>query len=325
MRVTVACALLLALTAGCGDAFLIRPISVQEGLEETVVDRRDGRWVWDKVLVLDIEGLIISTEMPSLFGTGERPLSLLKEKLAKAEADSNVRAVVLRINSPGGGVTASDIIYHEIQGFRERTGRPVVALMMDVAASGGYYVACGTDSIMAHPTALTGSIGVIMQWINMKGALAWIQLRVETIKSGDKKDIGSPFREMTKEERALLQQIVNAYYERFVQVVAKSRSKLPIQRVRELSDGRVYDALEAHKVGLVDGIGYMDDAIAKAKELAGITKARVVTYGREYVPKSTVYAAAPGKPTQINLLNLDVGGLSRLQQPRFMYLWAPGR
>ena len=314
----------MALATGCSDAFLVRPVYYKEGLQERVVDERDGAWVWEKVLVLDMDGLIMAVREPGLFATGENPVSLLKEKLQLAEADPYVRAIVFRINSPGGTITASDIVYRELKAFRERTGRPVIALLMDVAASGGYYVACAADRIIAHPTTLTGSVGVLMQWINFRGLMDFLQLRVETIKSGDKKDMASPFRHMTADEQKILQDIVDRYHAQFVQVVADSRPGLSADDVRKLADGRVLDAHRALELGLVDKLGYMDDAVLEAKKLAEITRAKVVTYSRQFEPRATVYAHSSAPPGQVNLVNFDLGSLARLEQPRLMYLWAPG-
>jgi protease IV len=324
MKRLVCLAAWVSLLVGCGDAYLVRPIFYEEGLVERVVDDSDGAMVWNKVLIVEVDGLIACARQPGLFSSGENPVSLVKEKLRMAEKDSRVRAIILRVNSPGGTVTASDIIYRELKAFRNRTGRPIVALLMDVAASGGYYAACAADTIVAHPTTLTGSIGVIMQWLNVSGAMAMLQVRVETIKSGGLKDIGSPFRQLTREEQKILQGIVNGYHKQFVDVVAASRPDLSIEQARKLADGRVYAAREALEHGLVDKLGYMDDALAAAKRLAGIDKAKVVTYGRQHRPGNTAYAHAPAGPSQFNLLNIDVSSLAHLQQPRFMYLWAPG-
>src|SRR5262249_22941878 len=163
------------------------------------------------------------------------------------------------INSPGGAVTASDILYQDLVRFRAETGKPVIACMMDVAASGGYYVAMGCDRIYAHPTTVTGSIGVIMSLYNATGLFHMLGVKSDPIKSGPNKDIGNPGRPMTEEERAILQQMVGSFYDQFVQVVVRGRPELPEERIRALADGRVYTGLDAKKLGLVDEIGYLDD------------------------------------------------------------------
>ena len=169
---------------------------------------------------------------------------------------------MLRINSPGGGVTASDIMYRDLVHFREETHKPVVACMMDVAASGGYYLAMGCDRIYAHPSTVTGSIGVIMSLYNATGLMKIVGVTSDPIKSGPNKDIGNPGRPMTPEERAILQGMVTGFYDQFVDVVARAaRTSLTPEKVRELADGRVYSGAEAKKLGLIDEVGYLDDAL----------------------------------------------------------------
>src|SRR5262249_45844199 len=153
----------------------------------------------------------------------------------------------LRINSPGGGVTASDIMYHDLMRFRHTTGKPVVACMMDVAASGGYYLAMACDLVYAHPTTVTGSIGVIMSLYNASGLCEKLGVSSNPIKSGPNKDIGNPGRPMTEQERAILQGVVNGFYVQFVHVVVEGRH-MPEERVRELADGRVYTGIEAKEL-----------------------------------------------------------------------------
>src|SRR5205823_7348630 len=192
---------------------------------------------------------ILNARSSGLFGSGENPMSLFRERLDAAAEDCHVKAVVLRINSPGGAVTGSDIMYQEVLNFRQDTGKPVVACMMDVAASGAYYIAMGCDKVYAHPTTVTGSIGVIMSLYNASGLFIKLGVSSEPIKSGPNKDIGNPGRPMTDEERAILQGMVNGFYDQFVKVVVRGRS-LPEPQVRALADGRVYTGIEAKRLGL---------------------------------------------------------------------------
>jgi protease-4 len=185
--------------------------------------------------------------------------------LLEQAADPAVKAIVVRVNSPGGSVVASDEIYRALVEF----DRPVVVWMDEIAASGGYYIACGGDHVFAHPDTLTGSIGVISQFLNVEELLDEIGVDVVVITSGPRKDIGSPFREMTEEEQALWEGITDEIYEGFVEVVAQARD-LPLDKVRELADGSIYTGRQAQKLGLVDDVGTLDDAIAKAAELGGI-------------------------------------------------------
>jgi protease-4 len=264
---------------GCFNGFTVIPTHVETPVAETVVRESCGRLCRDKVALIDVEGMILNARSSGLLGDGDNPVSLFRERLDAAACDARVKAVVLRINSPGGAVTASDIMYQEVLAFRRETGKPVVACMMDVAASGGYYVAVGCDRVYAHPTTVTGSIGVIMSLYNAAGLFSKVGLTSEPIKSGPNKDIGNPGRPMTAEEKAILQGMVNSFYDRFVQVVVQGRG-LPEDRVRAIADGRVYVGLEAKKLGLVDEIGYLDDALQAAMDLACLKDATVVAYDR---------------------------------------------
>ncbi|MEP0843684.1 MAG: signal peptide peptidase SppA, partial [Phycisphaerae bacterium] len=275
-------ALALALAAGCGPtAYRIEPIPADRSLEEsTLID--EGGWSPAKLVLIDVSGVIMNGHRFSLLGEGENPVSLFVEKLDKAAGDPSVRGVLLRINSPGGSVTASDVMYRELLHFRQRTGgkRPVVAVMMDVAASGGYYLACAADEIIAHPTSVTGSIGVIMLQVSLAGTLEKIGVSTDAIKSGPMKDAGSPFRRMSGEERALFQHLIDEYYERFVEVVKAGRPRLDEAAIRKLADGRVYSGRQALERGLVDRVGTLRDGLAAVKQRIGARAVRVVTYHR---------------------------------------------
>jgi protease-4 len=185
--------------------------------------------------------------------------------LQQAADDPNVQAVVLRVSSPGGGVVASDEIYRAILAFE----KPVVISMGDIAASGGYYIACGADYVFAHPATLTGSIGVISQFPNIEELMDDVGVEVLVITSGPTKDIGSLFREMTPEEQSIWEAIIDETYEDFVAIVADGRG-LPLETVRDVADGRVYTGQQALELGLVDELGTLEDAIARAAELGGI-------------------------------------------------------
>jgi protease-4 len=310
-------------TTGCFNGFVVTPTQVNAPLNETVI--YDAKhWICrNKVAIIDVEGMIVNAKSSSmLFGGGGNPVSDFRERLDAAADDKHVKAVVLRINSPGGAVTASDIMYEEIVKFRHDTGKPVIACMMDVAASGAYYLAMGCDRIYAHPSTVTGSIGVIMSLYNATGLFTKLGVTSDPIKSGPNKDLGNPARPMTEEERAILQGMVNSFYDQFVQVVVRGRH-LPEQRVRALADGRVYTGIDAQKLGLVDEIGYLEDAICCAKASAGIKDAAIVAYDPGCGYRGSFYAAMPKIPSQINV-KLDLPGLSNPAGAAFMYLWEPG-
>jgi protease-4 len=307
---------------GCFNGLLLTPTSVGGPLEETViVDAR--HWTCrNKVAIIDVNGMILNARSSGLLGSGENPMSLFRERLDAAAEDSRVKAIVLRINSPGGAVTASDIMYQEVIAFRRDTHKPVVTCMMDVAASGAYYIAMGSDKVYAHPTTVTGSIGVIMSLYNASGLFTKIGVASDPIKSGPNKDIGNPGRPMTDEERAILQGMVNSFYDQFVHVVVLGRH-LPEDRVRKLADGRVYTGIDAKKSGLVDEIGYLEDAIHDAMAMACIKDATIVAYDRCDGYRGSIYAGLPKIPSEINV-KLDLPGLTNHGGAAFMYLWEPG-
>lgn len=311
---------------GCTPpSLLITPVSSRRELQETVVER-DSIFAIDKIALIDVSGMIQNSERTKLLGAGEQPVSLLLEQLDHARCDPFVKAVILRINSPGGTVVASELMHDEIMHFRETTGKPVVAVMMDMATSGAYYIACACDQIVAQPSSVTGSIGVIMMMFDVSGTMNKIGVSTDAITSGIHKDSGSPFRPMRPEERELFQTIVNDMYEKFVAVVIAGRPKLTAARVRALADGRVYTATQAVDNGLIDGIGSLREATAVTKECVGSRSVRLVRYHRSYEYKPNYYAQAPISQTQdVNFLKVDLQGALLPPSPQFLYLWAPGR
>ena len=187
------------------------------------------------------------------------------QQIRRAKADPSVKAVVLRVNSPGGGVVASDEIYQELK----RLGKPIVASMGDTAASGGYYIAMAASKVYANPNTVTGSIGVIAQTTNVEELLDKIGVRITTVKSAPFKDLLSPYRPSTDEERAILQRLIDESYDQFVGIVAEGR-RLDPARARTLADGRIYSGRQAQELGLLDTLGGLPDAIEEAGRLGGI-------------------------------------------------------
>lgn len=276
----------------------------------------------DKILLMDISGIITERRRTSLTGLTERPslISRIKEELNKASKDSRIKALILRINSPGGTVTASDIIYHEIKKFKQERQVNVVASLMDIGTSGAFYAALSADKIIAHPTSITGSIGVIVLKFNLESLLDRIGIEDESVKSGDKKDFMSPLRPQTPEEREILQEIINKLHERFLAVIAEERGEADMEEIVKLADGRIFTADQALKLKLIDQIGYLDEAINVAKAEAGITQARVIVYRRPYEYKTDIYSKPAVKP-EIFALFSDL--LADTMTPKFMYLWVP--
>ena len=212
----------------------------------------------DKVAVVPIEGEIVEAR---------ETVDALKKY---AENDA-VKAIVVRINSPGGAIAPSQEIYSAIRHTRAGSGKPIVASLDSVAASGGFYIAAACDQIVANPGSITGSIGVILQWFEMKDLVQWAKLKPNTITSGALKDAGSPYRELTPAERAYFQEIVSQLHSQFVRDVAQGRKeKMKYEEVARIADGRIFTGEQALKLKLVDQLGSIDDAVRTAGKLAGI-------------------------------------------------------
>jgi len=291
----------------------------EDRLQEVVLLPSAAR---EKVLMIDIDGTISSALETGFLVREKSVVARVFERLERAAADPLVKAVILRLDTPGGEVTASDIVYHEVLRFKERTGRPVVGLMMSVAASGGYYIASACDAIVAHPSSLTGSIGVISIFPSLESLMSKVGVKVNVIKSGPSKDSGSPFREMTEEDRKLFQVIIDEYYEGFLEVVARGRKgKVPAADLRTIADGRIYTAPQALKLGLIDAIGYFDDAFGKAKDLASLKSAKLVSYTYFPKSKSNIYAGRLGDFSPLDAKVLE--SMLAVLKAGFYYLWLP--
>ena len=246
----------------------------------------------DKILVLSIDGTLSERSEQQLLRRQPSTVQQVAAYLKHAEQDSRIKALLLKINSPGGTVTASDILYHEISAYKQRTGVKIVAVMMNVAASGGYYIALPADTIVAHPTTITGSIGVIFMRPQASGLLDKIGLGVALNKSGELKDMGSTYRPPTEEEMTLFQGLTEGLAKRFFELVMHHR-QLPQEQFDQITSARIYLADQAKALGLVDQIGYLEDAIASAINLAGLPEdARVIAYRRQKKEDDTIYNPA---------------------------------
>ena len=320
MRILVVVVMQILLVSALGGcAFVNVPLMPPPmPLEEQVLEG-DGA---GKILLIDISGTISEQgKSGGLLGRSEPSMvSLIRESLQKAEKDTRIAGLILRINSPGGTVTASDIIHHEITEFRKRKHVPVLACIMGVGTSGGYYVAAAADEIIAHPTAVTGSIGVILMKFNVEGLMGKIGVEQQTVKSGEKKDILSPFRKATPEEVKLGQEIIDQFYGRFLDIImARTGNKLSRDDLRKLADGRLYTAGQALEGKLVDRIGYLDDVIASIRKMAADDRARVVSYYRPGTYTGSIYAAAGEQGGVMEMF----AGLDAFSSGSFMYLWRP--
>jgi protease-4 len=279
------------------------------GVEDTLVEKVVEKGPESaKIAVIHIDGII-----------DEEMAELLRVEFEHAAHDSRVKAVILRINSPGGGLTASDMIYHDVRSLLSDTDKPVIASMDAIAASGGYYIACSADDIVAQQTCVTGSIGVIAEFFFLNGLLKdKLGVTTVTLKMGEQKDWPNMFAaDMTEEQRQyFLDVLLRPGYDRFVDVVTEAR-KMKREDVLKLATGRVFMAPEAKQKGLIDEVGYFDRAIEVAKDRAGVKEARVVQYLRPFRLGEFL-----GLQTRTrSMLDLRPERLAGLASPKLMYLW----
>ena len=270
----------------------------------------------DRVVIIDISGVIGA---PSDAFSLQLSHGQLLRQIRQATKDTLVKAVVLRVDSPGGGVVASSEIHAELLKLRE-AGKTLVVSMGTTAASGGYYVSAPADRIYANPDTLTGSLGVILSLTNYEDSFEKLGLKSYVYKSGELKDIGSPTRSPTPEEQRVLQSVVDEAYAGFVRVIVEGRG-LPEEQVRQIADGRIYTGNQALELGLVDELGNLDAAILGAKDLAGLETALVVRYTESTSLRALLLSrlATPQAPAD----PLGLRQLTDPQPPRLEYRWLP--
>ena len=281
----------------------------------------------DKVLHLSLSGVIMDGDASTPFAQRRDPVATIRAQLKQASRDEHIKAILLEINSPGGGVTASDVIFHELDAYHKARKVPIVALFDDVAASGGYYAAMASDHIMAHETSICGSIGVISQFADVHALMDKVGVRVNVIKSqrpdGSEsfKDIGSPFRPMKPAERELWQGMINQMWHRFVDVVVAGREgRLTRDQVEQLADGRVFTARQALELRLIDAIGYRHQAWKKAAQMGGSHEAQLVSYVRQASFWRDILSSHAEQPSLQDVLARGLDPLA-MSSPRLLYLW----
>ena len=327
--------LVLSYVAGCGTpSFLDTPVANSNKLNEEELSGGQG-WSPAKVVIIPIDGMIANVRTGGLLQATENSMSLFTQELDKAQSDPSVKAVVLRINSPGGTVSASDAMYQLVKRFKAKTGKVVIASAQEMDASGAYYVSCAADKIVAQPTSLVGSIGVVFETMEFAGALDKLGISSDAIKSGSLKDMGSPFRAAKPEERAVMQSMVEEYFTRFIGIVTANR-KVAEQPVANLNSyevagyagtysGRVFSGNRARELGLVDETGLLEDAIDLAKKMAHVPGAAVVMYTRPYGYGGSIYATNQLPAPKADTMRLELPGASEFLPGGFYYLWMPGR
>lgn len=318
-RVTLLLVLTALLTGGC--TFNVPLFARYSELQEVTVERSDKFFEFNSIALINVDGYIGQLDTRGLRGVATS-VADITQKLRLAENDGSVKAVLLRIHSPGGEVTASDMIYREIMRFRRESGKPVVVYMMGLAASGGYYVALAGDRIVAHPTCITGSVGVIMDFIDIEGLMKTFGVRHEAVKSGTMKNMGSPFRGLHPNEKDVLQGINRDMFERFMGLVRRHRD-LSDEAAATISDGRIMTGDRARQLGLVDAVGDLHDALALARRLAGISTANVVAWRAFSHHNKNPYAGFAADAPAPKAMQDLVRALAGRTQPAFLYLWRP--
>ena len=309
------------LAAGCMSPNVKLFTDATDPLREyTLQGEADG-----KVLLIPVNGIISDFAHKGLLRTEPSMVQEIVSQLHMAERDADIKAVLFKIDSPGGSVTASDIIYHEIQAFKERTGKIVSVVLMNVAASGGYYMSLPADMIMAHPTSVTGSVGVIFFRPKFNGLMEKIGVDVVAHTSGQHKDMGSPFREATAEEDAIFQSLADNLGQRFTSLVKQHRG-LDEAALADVETARIYLADEALAVGLVDEIGYLSDAVSKTRVMAGLPEdSRLVVYRRTEYPNDNFYNTQTRfQAGGTSLVDLGIPDAAKLNRAGFYYLWPTG-
>lgn len=317
----------LLVSAGCRGPMEVvtrntmRVDDTQGPLVAQRVERLPAVAPW-KIAIIDVDGLLLNVEMTGIYSEGENPVAVFREKLEAAAADSHVRALVVRINTHGGGVTASDIMRHDLLRYKEMTGKPVVACLLDVGAGGGYYLATAADHIVAHPTSVVGGIGVIINLYNLQDAMAQFNVLGMPVKAGDNTDIGTPLHALEPGQEELLQQIADEYHARFREAVEMTRPTTS-RHANEIFDGRIVTGRRALEIGLVDSLGYLDDAVMLARAAGGAPNAATYVYHRCDDRARSHYDITPNVPLHAAFTLVSMPGFDRSRLPTFLYAWQP--
>jgi len=317
---------LLVFAAGCSDRTVqIDLVPSNPQIQQQTIESSGVWFNTNKIAIVTITGMIANGYESSLFSSGHNPVSDLREALDDISQDGTVKAVILRMDTPGGTVTASQMMYGDILAFKKKTHIPVIASMMDVCASGGYYVSCASDYQMAYSTTITGSIGVIVQLFNVHRLIDRWGIDAPVFVSGPNKDTGSPFQPMSDSSKALIQHFVDQFYGQFVGIVKSSHPDVNPADWKMLTDGRPITGVDAANDHLINSLGTLDDAIAQAKKMAGIQNADIVLYARDDQNAGSIYSHSQTTPAQSqnNLVNVDLSDFdaSSLLHPTFLYMW----
>jgi protease IV len=330
MRGAFVALLLVPLVAGCkSDRFVLKtkvetqldlpPVSTTAGHVKPVVVQGGA----PRIAIIDVDGLLMNTPFVGPLSAGENPMALFREKLEAAACDPCIRAVVLRVNSPGGGVAACNQMRRDLDKFKERTKLPVVACLQEAACGGAYLIASGADQVVAGPATVTGGLGVLLNLFNLRDTMQLVNVIPQGVKAGKFTDIGTSSRALTEEEKALLQAMATEMQEALVTDVKRSR---PAATDATCFDGRIFTGKQAQGKGLIDTVGDLDDALALAAQLGGCANGArpgAVMYRRKNDPARSIYAVTANVPLQGAGLLPSLPGLERARMPTFLSLWQP--
>jgi protease-4 len=280
----------------------------------------------EAVAVVDVDGLILNTPFAGPLSVGENPVAAFREKLDAIEAGGCVRAVVLRVNSHGGGVAACAAMRRDLERFKARTRLPVVACLLDTATGGAYYLASAADCVVADAATVTGGVGVILNLFNLRELMSQFNIFPQAIKSGVNVDLGSSTRALTPDEKDILQRMADDFHARLRDDILRSRPR--IDRAGGATfDGRIFTGSQAVSKGLVDRLGDLDESIALAAQLGRCGEAagrpRVILYRRPNDPAHSIYAVTANVPLQGAGLLPNFPGLDRTKLPTFLSMWQP--
>jgi protease-4 len=299
----------------------ISPVSPIAGpVRPVVVGRGDSG---TRIAILDVDGLILNTPFAGPMSLGENPVALFREKLDAVEADECVKAVVLRVNSHGGGVAACIAMRRDLERFKARSGKPVVACLLDMATGGAYYLASGADMVVSGQATVTGALGVILNLFNLQDLMAQYNVIPQPVKSGALVDIGSSSRPLKEAERTLLQAMADEFHNQLRDDIKRSRPKVNDAQGTTF-DGRIFTGREALARGLVDSLGGLDDAIQFAAQLGcggNSVQPTVILYRRANDPANSIYAVTANIPLQGAGFLPNLPGLERSKMPTFLSAW----
>lgn len=302
---------------------LAEPVSVVGPLQPVVVQ---GSSCGQRVALIDVDGLLLNTPFVGPSSLGENPVALFHEKLEAAGGDPQVKAIVIRVNSPGGGVAACQTMRESLLKFKTRWKKPVIACILELGTGGAYYLASAADRIMATPASVVGGIGVILNLYNLRDLMAQFNILPQPIKAGEFIDLGTPAKALSAEEKTILQTMANEYHELMKTEILRSRSVIP-SAGGQIFDGRIFTANQARERGLIDEIGGLPEAIDLACRVSGqecsFTSCEVVLYRRQNDPAHSIYSVSANIPLQGAGLLPSLPGLDRSKLPTFLSLWQP--